>query len=57
MNRTAFKNGLIWNNIGEVAVVLGIFDRSVSYSAHLAPITARQRVPLSSFKFSGPAGG
>lgn len=49
MNRNVFKRSLIWNNIGEVAVVLGKFDRSVYQSALLQGLTARQRVHLSPF--------
>ncbi len=49
MNRTAFKNGLIWMNIGEIAVVSGKIGRSVSNSALLQKNTARQRVHLSPF--------
>lgn len=44
MNRTAFKSGLIWNNIGEVAVVLGSKFPSVYQSALLRVVTVRQRV-------------
>jgi len=50
MNRTVFKQGLIWNNIGEVAVILGKIDRSVYQSALLQKFTARSRVHLSLFK-------
>ena len=50
MNRTAFKNGLIWMNIGEIAVVSGNTARSVSNSALLQAVTLRPRVHLSFFK-------
>lgn len=44
MNRTVFKNGLIWNNIGEVAVVTYKNGLSVYQSAHFGFDTMRQRV-------------
>lgn len=44
MNGTAFKSSLIWNNIGEVAVVLGSKILSVYQSALLRVIIVRQRV-------------
>ena len=50
MNRTAFKNGLIWANIGEVAVISDDTGRSVYHSALLQAVTLRPRVHLSPFK-------
>ncbi len=44
MNRNVFKSSLIWNNIGEVAVVLGSKILSVYQSALLRVIIVRQRV-------------
>lgn len=48
MNRTVFKAGLVWQNIGEVAVILGDFPVSVLYSAHL-------RLSPPPFSHTGPS--
>lgn len=53
MNIAAFKSGLIWANIGEIAVVSGIFAASVSKSVLLRLGTARQSVHLSRFRQQG----
>jgi|GEM_PF-1578593 len=50
MNLTVFKNSLIWNNIGEVAVVLGSKTLSVYQSALLGFITLRRRVRSFTFQ-------
>ena len=44
MNGTAFKSSLIWNNIGEVAVVLGSKILSVYQSALFGVVTMRRHV-------------
>lgn len=50
MNLTVFKNSLIWNNIGEVAVVLGTKTLSVYRSALLGFVTLRRRVRSFTFQ-------
>lgn len=50
MNLTVFKHSLIWNNIGEVAVVLGSKTLSVYQSALLEVVTLRQRVRSFTFQ-------
>ncbi|WP_312694258.1 hypothetical protein [Caproiciproducens sp.] len=54
MNLTAFKNSLIWNNIGEVAVVLGSKTLSVYQSALLRVVTLRRRVRSFTFQSVSP---
>lgn len=54
MNRSAFKSSLIWNNIGEVAVVLGNKILSVYQSALLGIFTVRQRVYPFTFQSAFP---
>lgn len=46
MNYTAFKSSLIWNNIGEIAVVSGNKALSVYQSAHSGVVTARHVHPF-----------
>ena len=54
MNLTVFKNSLIWNNIGEVAVVLGSKTLSVYQSALLGVVTLRRRVRSFTFQSVSP---